>query len=107
MPRNDKFPSPTEVARRLTDEESTSMDVLYESQKLFNLANILSTCETDEDIRTYVNRLKSIANKFKSSLPDDTAMKYFYFGVFSAHARIVSEEFDKLMHTNLHNINEE
>ena len=107
MPRNDKFPSITRTVEFLNSEESTSYDVITEFKELFDINRIFAICDTEEDFRTYANRLKSIAKKLKSSLPDDTAMKYFLYGRFAAHAETMSKDAEAFAHQNLHHPSEE
>lgn len=107
MPKNDKFPSPTATVQFLNSEESTSYDVLAEFKELFDPNHIFAICQTEEDMRTYANRLKSIAKKLKSSLPDDTAMKYFFYGRFAVQADILSKSAEAFAHPNLCNAREE
>lgn len=106
MPRNDKFPSPTELEKFLNNEDSTSTDVIQEFQELFNPTYIFSVCQTAEDFNTYHARLKGLAKKLKASLPNDQAMKYFLYGKFVNRLEWLSDSWDKMSHSNLHNADE-
>lgn len=100
MAQKDKFPSPTDVVRYLNNEESTSIDVIHEFQQLFDPGKVSEICVTAADRQKYVNRLKSIVKKLKSSLPDDTAMKYFLYGSFARDVNILSRSLGHTMHVD-------
>lgn len=106
MIRKDKFPSPTGVVRYLNSEESTPLDVIHEFQRLLDLRNIFLICNTHEDTQKYLNRLKSIAKKLKSSLPDDIAMKYFLYGSFARGVNSLSKSFESASYSNSYQIEE-
>lgn len=70
------------------------------SNNFFDPGKVSKICVTAADRQKYVNRLKSIVKKLKSSLPDDTAMKYFLYGSFARDVNILSGSLGHTMHVD-------